>query len=102
LWGKTAAGLAAEQAELLVLVQAFDNTFRQTVHGRYSYTPAEVEWGARFEPAFRVDGDGALESQLAKPGALMEITFMSAAYFFTMGSTLLALPIRQNCSAESV
>lgn len=72
LWGKTAADLAAEQAELLVLVKAFDDTFSQTVHGRYSYTPAEMEWGARFEPAFRVDGDGAMVLELERLSSFAE------------------------------
>lgn len=66
LWGMTAEELREAQAEFLVLVKAFDDTFSQTVHGRYSYTPGEVEWGARFEPAFRVEADGAMVLELEK------------------------------------
>jgi inward rectifier potassium channel len=69
LWGMTAAGLREAQAEFLVLVKAFDDTFSQTVHGRYSYTPEEVAWGARFEPAFRVEADGAMVLELEKLSA---------------------------------
>ncbi len=66
LWGKTAADLEREQAELPVLVKAFDDTFSQTVHARHGYTPGEVEWGARFEPAFGVDSDGAMVLELKR------------------------------------
>ena len=57
--------LQALQAEFLILVKAFDDTFGQTVHARRSYTFDEVEWGQRFLPAFAVTGDGDLELDLS-------------------------------------
>lgn len=66
LWGLTPEDLERQQAEFLVLIKAFDDTFSQTVHARYSYTPAELEWGARFEPAFRVAEDGAMVLDLER------------------------------------
>lgn len=66
LWGMTLEDLRNVQAEFLVLIKAFDDTFSQTVHGRYSYTPDELAWGARFEPAFRVEADGAMVLELEK------------------------------------
>ncbi len=37
LFGKTAAELEALQAEFMVLIKAWDETFAQTVHQRFSY-----------------------------------------------------------------
>jgi inward rectifier potassium channel len=57
-YGKTAEELAAAQAELLVLIKAFDDTFYQVLHTRYSYRHDEFVWGASFNPAFSIDSDG--------------------------------------------
>ncbi|MBL0160161.1 MAG: hypothetical protein IPP47_24190 [Bryobacterales bacterium] len=58
--------LDAEQAELLVLVKAFDDTFSQTVHAQISYTTAELVWNARFTPAFSVNPLGEFVLDLAR------------------------------------
>lgn len=58
--GKTAEELQRQEAELLILIRAFDDTFSQVVHSQFSYRHDEILWGARFEPAFRVDRDGDL------------------------------------------
>ena len=60
LYGKTPQELARVAAELLILVQGFDDTFSQVVHARYSYRHDEILWGAKFVPAFHVDPEGAL------------------------------------------
>ncbi len=60
LWGLTPAHLAREQAEFLILIKAFDDTFFQTVHVRHSYSHNEVLWGARFVPAFQADAQGEM------------------------------------------
>jgi inward rectifier potassium channel len=60
LWGKTREDLVALQAEFLIMVKAFDDTFSQTVHARHSYTAEEVVWDARFLPAFRTSSDGSM------------------------------------------
>lgn len=60
LFGKTAADLENWEAEFLVLVKGFDETFSQTVHARYSYQYRQVEWGSKFLPAFQVDPTGML------------------------------------------
>src|SRR6266446_4454176 len=54
LAGLTAEDLAAKQAEFVILLKAFDDTFSQTVFSRYSYRHDEVQWGKRFAPAFSV------------------------------------------------
>jgi inward rectifier potassium channel len=58
LYGKTAQDLARTTAEILILIQGFDDTFSQMVHARYSYRHDEMVWGAKFVPAFHVDPRG--------------------------------------------
>jgi inward rectifier potassium channel len=60
LFGKTAEDLRAISAEILILIQAFDNSFSQLVHSRYSYLHSEILWGAKFVSAFSVDLKGDL------------------------------------------
>ena len=70
LWGMTAADLTRLQAEFLILIKAYDDTFSQTVHSRRSYRYEEVLWGRRFAPAFQVDPDGDLVLEADMVGAL--------------------------------
>jgi inward rectifier potassium channel len=69
LYGKSIADFEAVQAEFLVLVKAFDDTFSQVVHARSSYLAKEIVWGARFEPAFHIDDDGAMVLDLDRLNA---------------------------------
>ena len=64
LFGKTAEDLKREEAEFLILIKGFDDTFSQTVNVRYSYRPDEIVWGAKFVPAFLVDPGGDLVLEL--------------------------------------
>jgi inward rectifier potassium channel len=66
MWGKTAQDLARLEAEFLILIKAFDDTFFQTVHTRYSYRHEELTWGARFAPSFEVDEHGHMVLDLAR------------------------------------
>ena len=66
LWGKGAEYLAQQQAEFLIMIKAFDDTFFQTVHVRHSYRFEEVVWGARFVPAFEPDAQGEMVLHLGK------------------------------------
>jgi len=66
LHGKPPELLAAQSAEIMVLVRAFDDTFSQVVHARTSYRFDEIAWGYRFQPAFHHDDAGHLELDLAK------------------------------------
>ena len=70
LTGKTAEDLERMQAEILILIKAYDDTFNQTVLARYSYRHNEIEWGRRFAPAFSVNGAGELELEVRKVGEL--------------------------------
>ena len=66
IYGKSAAQLEELQAEFMILVKAWDETFSQTVHQRYSYTYKELVWGAKFTPAFGADSDGELQLHVDK------------------------------------
>lgn len=72
IWGKTAGDLARLQAEFLILMKAYDDTFSQTVLGRYSYRHDEIEWNVRFAPAFSVDRHGYMVLELQKLDELAE------------------------------
>ena len=50
LAGLGEAELRAADAEFIVLIKAFDDTFAQTVYARSSYKAEEVAWGQRFLP----------------------------------------------------
>lgn len=66
LLGRTPEDLAAVQSEILVLIKGYDDTFRQTVHARYSYRHNEIVWGRRFTPAFHIDEGGDMVVDLLK------------------------------------
>jgi inward rectifier potassium channel len=54
-------------AEFLILLNGFDETFSQTVHTRSSYKPEEIVWGARFASMFNPPrGDGDLSIDVRK------------------------------------
>jgi inward rectifier potassium channel len=74
LFGKTAADLERLQAELLILIKGFDDTFSQTVNARYSYRYDEIVWNARFAPAFHIDEQGDIVLDLGLVGAIAEKT----------------------------
>jgi inward rectifier potassium channel len=58
LFGKTAEDLERDQAEIMILIKAFDDTFSQVVHARHSYRHEELVWNAKFLPAFNFDEHG--------------------------------------------
>lgn len=66
LFGKSAETLAAEAAEIMVLLRGFDDTFSQVVNARFSYRFDEIRWGYRFVPAFHNDENGHLVLDLTK------------------------------------
>jgi inward rectifier potassium channel len=70
LRGKTAEDLVRMQAEVLILIKGFDDTFNQTVLARHSYRHDEIVPGRRFAPAFFVDDEGDLVVEVRKVGLL--------------------------------
>ena len=67
-YGKDAAELEKLQAEVLILIKGFDDTFSQTVNARYSYRYDEFVWGAKFTPAFRIDHGGRMVLDVDRVG----------------------------------
>jgi inward rectifier potassium channel len=70
LFGKTAEDLARLQAEVLILIKGYDDTFSQTVLARRSYRHDEIAWDRRFAPAFFVDEQGDLVLDVGKVGEM--------------------------------
>lgn len=60
--------LRQHRAELLVVLQAYDDTFAQEVHTRTSYRYDEWLWGARFRPMFSTAEDGVVEIRVDEIG----------------------------------
>ena len=69
LYGKTYADFERLQAEFVVLVKGFDDTFSQIVHSRYSYRYDEIRWQAKFQPAFEIDASGDLILNVDRVGS---------------------------------
>ena len=66
LWGQKPQDLARLQAEFLITIKAFDDTFFQTVHVPHSYRFEEVVWGARFVTAFEPGPQGEMVLDLGR------------------------------------
>lgn len=67
LRGMTDEMLCTGDAEFLILLNGFDETFSQTVHTRSSYTGDEVVWGAKFKSMFNMqEEDGELSIDIRK------------------------------------
>jgi inward rectifier potassium channel len=79
LYGKTAEDLEKAQAEFLVLIKGFDDTFSQTVHARYSYRYDELMWSAKFKPAFEIDPAGELVLNVDRVGSHARIESVSGS-----------------------
>lgn len=58
LWGMTEEDFINGNIEILVMVQAYNETFGQDVHARSSYTWAEIEWDKRFRIPYHFNEDG--------------------------------------------
>jgi inward rectifier potassium channel len=66
LKGLTHQDLVTHEAEFLVLLNGFDETFSQTVHTRSSYLAEDVIWGARFTSVFTSTDDGKVAVDVRK------------------------------------
>jgi inward rectifier potassium channel len=67
LRGWTGEDVVECDAEFLILLNAFEETFSQTVHSRSSYKAAEIVWGARFRSMFEpADERGVLAVNIHK------------------------------------
>lgn len=66
LFGKTESDLKELEAELLVMIKGFDDSFSQTVITRNSYKYDEIEWDSKFIRAFSTDESGETIVDLEK------------------------------------
>ena len=57
LFNLTSEDINEMQAEFILIFKAFDDTYSQTVHTRYSYTSHELVWGAKFVPMYHSSED---------------------------------------------
>ncbi len=64
LYNYTKEDLIKSDAEFLILLKGFDDTFSQIVHSRSSYKYYEVEWEAKFNSIFSRNGNGRIRIQL--------------------------------------
>jgi inward rectifier potassium channel len=60
IFGWTQKQLLEAEAEFLVLLNAVDETYSQTVYSRSSYSAHQVEWGRKFAMMFFEDGNQAV------------------------------------------
>ena len=68
LFGKTSEDAEKKQAEIIILIKGFDETFSQGVRARYSYRFDEIAWNAKFTPAFEFDASGSMVLNIDKVG----------------------------------
>lgn len=62
LYGKTEQEINDLDAEIILLVKAFDDSFSQTVYSHMSYRADEIVWGAKFESSiFEENGKMAID-----------------------------------------
>jgi inward rectifier potassium channel len=59
IFGWTKEQLLDAEAEFLVLLNAVDETYSQTVYSRSSYSAHELEWGRKFAMMFFEEGGQA-------------------------------------------
>ena len=66
LYGKTAKDLEEMEAELLIMVKGFDDSFSQHVIARSSYKYNEIDWNVKFVRAYSTDETGETMVALEK------------------------------------
>ena len=64
IFGYTAQDLIDADAEIIIMVKAYDDTFSQNIYKRYSYTASEIIWGAKFNVIYKNGNDGYVNLML--------------------------------------
>lgn len=62
----TSQDLIDADAEIIIMVKAYDDSFSQNVYKRFSYTAAEIIWGAKFNLIYKNGDDGYVNLMLDK------------------------------------
>jgi inward rectifier potassium channel len=52
------ADLIAKDAEFIIMIKAFDESFSQTVYSRNSYNASEINWGEKFVYILKQEKNG--------------------------------------------
>lgn len=76
LYGMTEDDLKETDAEFLILLKGFDDTFAQIVHSRCSYRHDEINWGAKFINVYKKSEDGKIVVELDKISELEKDIFI--------------------------
>ena len=66
LFGKNAKDLANLEAEVLIMIKGFDDSFSQNVIARSSYKFNEIDWDVKFVRAYSTDETGETIVDLEK------------------------------------
>lgn len=66
LYKKDQKSLIEADAEIIVSLTGIDDTFSQTIHARFSYTPTEIVWGKDFRDMLNRTPDGKIQVNLKK------------------------------------
>jgi inward rectifier potassium channel len=74
LHGITPAALEAADAEIVVSLLGFDETFSQTVHARHRYVPGDLVWEARFADILFRPADGRRRIDYSRFDEVVPIT----------------------------
>lgn len=64
LFGISKQDMQDKDAEILILIKGYDETFGQFVHVRFSYKWDEIIWGAKFIRNYHTTEDGSIEVQV--------------------------------------
>jgi inward rectifier potassium channel len=59
LWGKKREDLAHLDAEIIIVLKGYDDTFSQEVNSIHSYRSEEIVFGAKFDTMYEPDQDGS-------------------------------------------
>lgn len=73
LYGKTTGDLEVSNAEFLITIKGFDDTFSQVVHSRHSYKYHDLKWGYRFLPAFHTSESGVTILEINEVDAMEKV-----------------------------
>ncbi len=66
LYGITYEDLAKGDAEFIIVIKGYDDTFSQEVNSIHSYRYDEVIWNAKFEAMYETSEDGSTNLQIDK------------------------------------
>lgn len=70
---KSKEEMQAMDAEILIMIKGFDDTFSQVVHSRFSYKCDEIIWGAKFTPAYQTQQSGEIVLDFDKMDNYIEV-----------------------------